>query len=386
MAPTGTGSPSTIRTGRSTTESRRLERDRYPMVNGSKTHSQDCLSRYIYRIGAGALLSLLAFINASAEPSGKKHAAEQSPEGAWYAVTVGVADLNAALDVWVEMMGFEVRTQREGPDEGLAALWQIDPADVERQAVVGTPGAVNGFIHLVQFRDPEPPVRQGAEVFDLLPKNLDVFVQDLPRRFEELRTAGADFRTDSYSEVETPSGSMFREIHMHGHDATNIVFVETSGAQDLLYTRKGYSGIRQLITIVPDADEEERFFTRVMAMDYRSKNFLEGPSVEKMVGLPPGTALDIRILGNRAADFGLMEIVEYQGVEGSDRYALARPKALGTLHVSYLVIDLAPLKERLRAYGSDFSEHDPVETLFGRGPAISFYSPAGLRIEAHQRR
>ena len=335
-------------------------------------------------IVAVALLSLFAPARASSEPPGP--AGQQPPECAWHHVTVGVADLDAALDVWVEMLGFEVRTQREGPDEGLAALWQIDPADVERQALVGTPGAVNGFIHLVQFRDPEPPVRQGAEVFDLLPKNLDVFVRDLPRRFEELRAAGADFRTDTYSEVETPSGSMFREIHMHGHDATNIVLVETGGEQNLLYTHEGYSGIRQLITIVPDADREESFFTRVMAMDRRSQNFLEGPAVEKMVGLPPGTALDIRILGSRAADFGLMEIVEYQGVEGSDRYALAKPRALGTLHVSYRVSDLAPLKARLRAYGADFSEYGSIETLFGRGPAISFYSPAGLRIEAHQRR
>lgn len=107
-------------------------------------------------IVAGALLSLFAPVRASAEAPGESPAGQQPPEGAWYHVTVGVADLDAALDVWVEMLGFEVRTQREGPDEGLAALWQIDPADVERQALVGTPGAVNGFIHLVQFRDPEP--------------------------------------------------------------------------------------------------------------------------------------------------------------------------------------------------------------------------------------
>lgn len=339
----------------------------------------------ILHIAVAAFLCFLAVSDATAEAKEGKRPPAHGSQEVWHHVTVGVADLDAALAVWVGMMGLEVRTQREGADDGLSVLWQIDPDDIERQAMVGTPGAENGFIHLVQFRDPAPPVRQDAEVFDMLPKNLDVFVKDLPQRFEELHAAGADFRTDTYSEVTTPSGSMFREMHMHGHDVTNIVFVETGGGQNDIYTDKGYSAVRQLITIVPDADDEEMFFTRVMGMDQRSKNLLKGPGVEKMVGLPPGTALDIRIVGDREAHFGLMEIVEYQGVEGRDRYSLARPRALGTLHVSYLVGDLAPLKERLRAYGSEFEEHPRVETLFGSGPAISFHSPAGLRIEAHQR-
>ena len=303
--------------------------------------------------------------------------------GAWHHVTVGVADLDAALAEWVGLLGFEIRALRDGADAGLAGLWRIEPEDVERQAMVGTPGAENGFIHLVQFRDPAPPVRDGAEVYDLLPKNLDVYARDLPRRVEELRAAGARFRTDTYSEVKTASGSMFREIHMHGHDVTNIVFVESGGGQDAVYTDKGYSGVRQLIIIVPNAQEEVNFFEGVFGMDQLSKSYLEGPSVERMVGLPPGSALDVRIVGDRSTRFGLMEIVDYQGVEGSDRYAQARPKALGTLHVTYFVDDLPTLRQRLTAYGLAFEENPTVETLFGNGPSIGFRSPAGLRIEVH---
>jgi catechol 2,3-dioxygenase-like lactoylglutathione lyase family enzyme len=303
--------------------------------------------------------------------------------GAWHHVTVGVADLDAALAVWIDLMGFEIRARREGADAGLARLWRIEPEDVERQAMVGTPGAENGFIHLVQFRDPAPPVRLGAEVFDLLPKNLDVFTRDLPRRVEELRAAGAHFRTDTYSEVKTASGSMFREIHMHGHDVTNIVFVESGGGQDAVYTGKGYSGVRQLIIIVPDAQEEVNFFASVFGMEQLSKSYFDGPSVEKMVGLPPGSALDVRIVGDRSTRFGLMEIVDYHGVEGTDRYAQARPKALGTLHVTYFVDDLESLKQSIAANGLAFEENPAIETLFGNGPSIEFLSPAGLRIEAH---
>lgn len=327
------------------------------------------------------LASASSFYARSAAAS---QAETSSRVGAWHHVTVGVADLDAALAEWVDLMGFEIRARREGADASLATLWRIEPGDVERQAMIGTPGAENGFVHLVQFRDPAPPVRQGAEVYDLLPKNLDVFTKDLPRRVEELRAAGARFRTDTYSEVKTASGSMFREIHMHGHDVTNVVFVETGGDQDVAFTDKGYSGVRQLIIIVPDAQTEVDFFEDVFGMDQLSKSYFDGPNVEKMVGLPPGSALDVRIVGDRSARFGLMEIVDYHGVEGSDRYAQARPKALGTLHVTYFVNDLSTLKQKILANGIKFEEHSAVETLFGDGPSIEFISPAGLRIEVHE--
>ncbi len=308
----------------------------------------------------------------------------QNP-GGWHHVTVGVKSLDVALTQWIEMMGFEVRSQREGPDAGLATLWGIESEDIERQAIIGTPGADSGLIHLVQFRNPDRLVREGAEVFDLLPKNLDVFVKGLPERFTRLQSAGATFRTDTYSDVTTPSGGRFMEIHMHGHDATNIVLVETPGKDRDLYTDKGFTGVVQLITIVPDANAEEAFYTQGLGLTSLANNFLKGPEVEKMVGLPPGSGLDIRILGGESTAFGLMELVDYHGVEGSSRYHLARPKALGTLHVSYFLSDLSPLKQRLAQYGTKFIEHASTETLFGSGPSISFRTPAGLRIEAHLR-
>ncbi len=308
-----------------------------------------------------------------------------SNPGGWHHVTVGVKDLDAALTQWIDQMGFEVRSRREGPDAGLAALWQIEPEDIERQAIIGTPGADLGLIHLVQFHNPDPAVREGAEVFDLLPKNLDLFVKDMPQQFEELAAAGAHFRTETYSDVTTPSGSRFMEIHMHGHDKTNLVLVDTPGSLRDHYTDKGFSGVVQLITIVPDAQQEEDFYVQALGLDAHSKNYLQGPKIEKMVGLPPGSALDIRILGGGGAKFGLMEVVDYHGAEGVNRYPLAKPKALGTLHVSYFLEDLEPLKQRLSAFGTAFEDKDSVDTLFGSGPSILFQTPAGLRIEAHQR-
>jgi catechol 2,3-dioxygenase-like lactoylglutathione lyase family enzyme len=100
----------------------------------------------------------------------------------WTSVTVGVADLDHALDFWVNSFGFEVQGRKEGQDLDLAQLWDIQPGDIARQALLKTPGETTGMMHLVEFNNPDPPVREGAQVFDLCPKNLDIYVNDLPLR------------------------------------------------------------------------------------------------------------------------------------------------------------------------------------------------------------
>ena len=167
----------------------------------------------------------------------------------WTHVTVGVADLDNALPLWTEEFGFDIRTQRDGPDEGLAKLWGLGSGDaITRQAVVGTPGVAHGLVHLVQFANPGEPVRAGAEVFDLLPKNLDIHVKDLPANFARMKADGRPFRSDNYSEVTAAGGTTFREIHMRGHDETNIVFVEVIG-EHLPYSPTGFAGVGPIITI-----------------------------------------------------------------------------------------------------------------------------------------
>jgi len=330
-----------------------------------------------------ALVGLLALPTADAQSVSNDQAAPNPVVAGWHHVTVGVADLDHALYQWIDLMGFEVRTRQEGPDGGLAGLWGLEPEDIERQAMVGVPGAVGGFVHLVQFHDPAPPVREGAERYDMLPKNLDIYANDLASQVPALRAGGQRFLTDTYSDVETPGGGRLNEIHMFGHDHTNVVFVGNQSKKH--YTDKGFAGVTQLITIVPNADRERDFYQQVLGHEEVSKNEFKGPAIEKMVGLPPGTALDVRIYSDHESEFGLMEIVDYIGAEGTDRYALAKPKALGTLHTNYIVEDLEPLRQRLAAFGTEFAEHAAVDTMFGSGPALSFETPAGLRILAHQR-
>ena len=302
----------------------------------------------------------------------------------WTAVTVGVADLDEALALWVGDFGFDVAARRAGPDPGLATLWAIEPADIARQALVRTPGARLGMLHLVEFVEPDPPVRRGAAVFDAVPKNLDVYVTDMPARLDALSRAGRSFRNQEYSEVTAPNGITFREMHMPGHDHVNVVLLEILGS-GLTVPGGDFAGVGPLILIVDDAEAEKVFYRDVIGLDLLSDNVLDGPEVERMVGLPKGAALDVSIWGRDGHPFGQIEVIDYRGVDGRSLYARARPKSLGILHVSYEVANLEPIRRRLDDRRIEFSEFGTVETLYGSGPAIAFRSPAGFRVEMHER-
>jgi len=293
-------------------------------------------------------------------------------------VTVGVADLERALATWIGTFGFMIAGRREGADEGLAALWSLDPDDIHEQALLFAPGRNDAGLHLVSFRNAGPPVRRNAAVSDRLPKNLDVYALDIPAQQTRLSDQGYSFH-DDWSESRT--GELrFRETHMSGHDDTNIVFIELLD-EDLHYSEQGFCGLGTVVTITSDANAETAFWREILELESVMTLVLSGPEIERMIGLPGGSGVDVRILGAAGSLFGRMEVIEYQGLDGRDRYPHARPPALGTLHVTYRLPALQPVMQRLEANNIAFAAHGQLDTLYGRGPMISFHSPAGLRVE-----
>lgn len=306
--------------------------------------------------------------------------------GAFSHVTVGVASLHEALAFWTQNFGFAVRSMREGPDAALAALWGIAPERVTRQALVATPTsgggwAAAGAIHLVEFASPLPPVRQGAEVYDRLPKNLDLYTVDMPARCLELEAAGQQLRGRW---TEMPVGAhVFREVHLAGHDGINVVLLEALGpGYATALSDKGYAGIGPLVTIVDDGTAEAHFYSAVLGIPTTLELLLEGPEIERLIGLPQGAGLRLSVHGDPDEPLGRIESIEYQGVRGANLYPRAVPPATGILHMNYRVPDLAPLRARLARAGVAVAEHGSFATMGGSGPVISFRSPAGFRIEA----
>jgi len=305
--------------------------------------------------------------------------------GAFSHVTLGVASLDEATAFWVNHFGLEVEQQQRGADAALARIWQLPATAIAAQAVLATPGAKAGRLHIVEFSAPGTPVREGAEAYDLLPKNLDVYAPDLPQRYDELKAAGIEFR-GPWIGMPGPDGLSFREAHLPGHDEINVVLLEVIGpGYATPLTRQGFAAMGPLITIVPDAERETAFYRDLLGMDTTLEILLKGEQIEKMIGLPPGAGLDLRIFGDAADPMGRIELIEYQQVKGKNLYPRARPPARGILHAGYQIADLDPLRQRLGDAGVSFEEHGAHRTLLGSGALISFHSPAGFRLEVQER-
>lgn len=291
---------------------------------------------------------------------------------------VGVTDLDESLRLWNGTFGMSILDRTDGPDAELEQLWDLGSVTVRRQALVGMPDNPFGRMHLVEFSDPGPVVREGAAAFDLCPKNLDVRLRDMDTRFDELVAAGW---TMGSKPVRMPVETMeVLEVQLKGPDATNLSLVEVVGS-DLPYTDEGYVAVTQVVGITPDNHADRAFFEDVFGLEPLMYHLFEGPEVERMVGLPEGSKLDMHILGVPDEEMGRIELVQYVGVEGRDLYPSTEPPARGFLRVAFEADDLGALLARATSAGHVVEELPAVSTMTGSGKRALLRSPGGWQIE-----
>jgi len=308
----------------------------------------------------------------------------------WSSVTVGVADLDQALELWTGVFGFSQLALLESEDPELSTLWNILPTDIQRQALLGLPGSTSGRLHLVQFSEPGPAVREGARAVDTSPHSLIVYARDLPARVKEMQALGYTFFTSEAAELTAADGSRLREIRLLAHDEVGVVLREPlepdTNRSEESFTSKGFSGITGLINSVEFALTEQAFYTAILGLDLlgEQKN-LEGEETERLLGLPLGTAVDISQWGEADSGLGQLELVDYHNVRGQSLYPVTVPTQLGILHVSYPASDLAALQQKLHEAGISHNDREYREVLTGSGRFIRFRTPAGFNIEAYQR-
>lgn len=297
-------------------------------------------------------------------------------------VTVGVENINKALDLWQSIFQFTLRTRKTGADYGLSQIWKLKEDSITDQALLYTPGLAMGYLHLVEFKDPLPPIRSDAAISDLCPKNIDVACTELPTRFNELKELGFEFRSD-WVQYEA-AGHVVREVQMPGHDDTNIGFLDIKG-QDYPFTPSGYAGLSCIVSIVPNVAEEETFYMDILELPSAGRHTLDGPEFEKMVGLPPGGSMDLRLLSEPDNIFGRVELIEYIGSTGKNLYPLSKPGALGLFQEVYFAKNMDAFQEHLIRKKIKFDLRKEVKTIFSSGTICILSTPAGKRIEVHER-
>jgi len=294
-------------------------------------------------------------------------------------ITVSVANMEEALAFWTGQLGMELRARRNGADAGASALLGVAPDEIAGQAVIGSPGAEDGRIYLVQFAEPGEPVRLGSAPTDLGPKNLDINCTDMPARMDELKKAGYAFRSD-FSEYEL-NGLQVREVQMPGHDGTNIVFIEVAGEQDEFstpFSDRGYAAVTSFVIIVPDTLPEAEFYRELFGFDELLHHRLSGPEIEAVVGLPPGAALELRMLGRQDSPFGRVELVSYEGAPGANLFAKAHPPATGILGGGFVAAAADGFLQRAEALSLAVHDRGECATVLGNYRVYKATTPAGF--------
>ncbi len=304
------------------------------------------------------------------------------PNGISY-VSIGVADMAVAEKLWVEALGLEIVARRQGPDPELGKLWNLSADQFVDQMLVRTPGASTGQLHFVQFREPGEAVRKGAAPTDLGAKNIDVNCVGMPDLVEKLSGAGYSFRSE-ISEYEV--GDIHaREVRMLGHDEINIVFIEIlSKGFEVEYSTEGFAALTSFVVIVSSTLKESKFYQDIFGFDEIMHHRITGSGIEAAVGLPKGSALDMRLCGSPDNMFGRMELVAYEGLSGENRFSRAVPPATGILRCGFRTDKLDELLKRVELQDITVGRIFEIDAIFGAGRIVEFSSPAGLQIEVIQ--
>ncbi|HET6565701.1 MAG TPA: VOC family protein [Xanthomonadales bacterium] len=302
----------------------------------------------------------------------------------WSSVTVGVADLDQALEFWVGTLGFSQLASAEGDDPELATLWRLLPEDIKRQALLGMPGSTQGRLHLVEFSEPGPAVREGTKAYDAGPQSLVVYAQDLPARVKEMQEAGFTFFSAEPYEVSQADGLQLSEIRLGIHDEVSLILRELHGAE-LVTNARGFSGIMALVNVVEFAQAERDFLSQQMGLGLLAERSIEGIELEYLMGLPSGALLETSSWGAATDVPGQLQLDDFRHASpGANLYPVAVPTQLGILHVTYAATAIEVLQQKLHAGGYNFNDREFREVIYGSGRFIRFRTPAGMNIEAFQ--
>ncbi len=85
-------------------------------------------------------------------------------------VIIGVADLDRTLNLWCYTFGFGLAQIIDGDTSALASLRKLNPGDIKKQALVHAPNQACGMLHLIEFNQPDKPIRKNAQSTDCCPK------------------------------------------------------------------------------------------------------------------------------------------------------------------------------------------------------------------------
>ena len=112
-----------------------------------------------------------------------------------------------------------------------------------------------------------------------------------------------------------------------------------------------------------------------------SNNYFNGSEIERMIGLPEGSGLDVSIWGTHGQRNAQLELVEYDGVVGKNLFSRGCLPNCGLHSVCFITANAENIVISGQAFPCRIVSRGKLNTLAGDGVHWSIYTPAGLRID-----
>ncbi len=309
-----------------------------------------------------------------------------------------VSDAMSYRDFFATVAGWEVVHEGE-VDTALLAGWGLSEAVAAREVLMRNPGTGRGYVRLVEFDGVDRrQIRSNAQSWETGGWfDVNARVLDMDATFDR-------FQGQHWQAVSDPVEFSFgpfvvREWLARGPDGIVLALIER-----IAPPLEGWPELRQVsrffnaTQIVADIDAARGFYIDKLGfdvyLDHEGPSEVDGPNV---LGLPHNLASSISrrvtIVHPHGNNEGSVELLQFDGANGRDFSALAKPPNLGILMLRFPVTDMGafaklvsgheleiamPLTEaKVAPYGS-------IEVLGLRGPGgvwLEFYQ---LSTEANQ--
>ena len=263
-------------------------------------------------------------------------------------VVISVEDLNTSLRFYSDTLGFKKLADVELGGEGIERLWGLPKGTRARAVVVGREGARAGLVRLMQFAPrSERFVHQDARLWDIGVFYLHTLVDDIDRRYDELRAGGYQFFGPPTVWQVPEQNRTIKEALLRGPDGLVIDILQFEfGSFEPAEKQPKYSEISTSARVVKEIDKLLVFYRDMLGYRVIKDQVPGNKQLDTLLHLPPGSRIRVVHLADGDNQTGKIELVEFLNVEGCE--LVAGPTDIGPFMLSFGVEDVDGLFELFR--------------------------------------
>ncbi len=309
----------------------------------------------------------------------------------WREVTISVTNLERTARFFRDIGGYE--TVHRGP----LSRTSLDAFGLRRGArgeslILRAPGAQHGLMRLVRFDDAgrKEPTRPGARAWDTgCYWSVMVRVKDMRRIYDDAIALG--WWTQTPITRIAFGGSIIDVVVFQGPDGVQVQAYERIGS-DLPANFAPFERMSQPFNIMQmtrDRDAARRFMVDVLGFEtfFYGAPYMDATPSFMPLGIPKNLTTTVPykagIFYPVAGEYGRMEYIEIDGLDGHDFAERCNAPNLGILTVSYPVASIADVQARLvqKGWATARGPYGIDRAPFGRAQGLAIKSPDGANIE-----